>query len=155
MCSVISIFGPWCIREFRWLKTFSYSEKATIICAIFLMVWTLKKQTFKPWGKLCKFLWLSQKSWTLLSWIMFATLFMTRFHEFLIFEAFFNFISKTFFDWFLNYKIINFCAQKKCYSKYQIESVCTYFVSFIFKIMNRKDCPWFSKMFFTSKYSPK
>ena len=113
MCSVISIFGPWCIREFRWLKTFSYSEKATIICAIFLMVWTLKKQTFKPWGKLCKFLWLSQKSWTLLSWIMFATLFMTRFHEFLIFEAFFNFISKTFFDWFLNYKIINFCAQKK------------------------------------------
>ena len=153
------------------------------------MVWTLKKQTFKPWGKLCKFLWLSQKSWTLLSWLMFATLYMTRFHEFLIFEAFYNFISKTFFDWFLNYEIINFCAQKKCYSKYQIESVhrgafcqfpfrsiyyygsnkstgnkngkthlcavSTYFVSFIFKIMNRKDCPWFSKMFFTSKYSPK
>ena len=44
---------------------FSFSEKDTKICTIFLMVWTFTKQTFKPWGRLSKFLWPSQKSWSL------------------------------------------------------------------------------------------
>ena len=35
------------------------------ICAIFLMVLTFTKWTSKPWGRLRKFLWPSQKSWTL------------------------------------------------------------------------------------------
>ena len=41
-----------------YLKS-SFSEKATKLFAIFLMVWTF------TWGRLRRFLWPSQKSWTL------------------------------------------------------------------------------------------
>ena len=44
---------------------FSFSEKATKICTIFLMVLTFTKPMSKPWGRVSKFLWSPQKSWTL------------------------------------------------------------------------------------------
>ena len=45
---------------------FSFSEKSTTICAIFLMVLTFIWKESKPWGRLRNFLWASHKSWTLL-----------------------------------------------------------------------------------------
>ena len=47
------------------LVKFSFSEKATKICAIFLMVLMFTKEMSKPWGRLCKFLSPAQKIWTL------------------------------------------------------------------------------------------
>ena len=51
-------------HDFIELK-FSFSEKATKIRAILLMVLTFTKIMSKPLGGWCKFLWPSQKSWTL------------------------------------------------------------------------------------------
>ena len=42
---------------------FSFSEKATKICVIYLKVLTFTKQKSKQWGRFRKFLWHSQKSW--------------------------------------------------------------------------------------------
>ena len=41
-------------------------------CAIFLMVLTFTYYTSKPWGRLHKFLWPSQKSWTLSATLVFV-----------------------------------------------------------------------------------
>ena len=47
------------------LIKFSFSEKATKNCAICYLVLTFTKQMSKPLGRLSKFVWPSQKSWTL------------------------------------------------------------------------------------------
>ena len=47
-----------------WVK-FSFSEKATKNCEIFLMVLTFTKLMSKTWERLHKCLWPSKKSWTL------------------------------------------------------------------------------------------
>ena len=47
----------------NYLQTKSFLNQ-TKICAIFLIVWAIK-----PWGRFCKLLWPSQKSWTLIRYI--------------------------------------------------------------------------------------
>ena len=66
-CSTFIVIAVLLLQRYdpRLLLKFNFSEKATKISAIFLMVLTLTKWMSKPWGRLRKILWPSHKSWTL------------------------------------------------------------------------------------------